>query len=182
MGVRSLFIGTVSICLIPGCECAQAQTVPDRTEVLPAIEVTAPAATVARPARARNAPRPSTERAQGLGLSDRADADGGLGNGSRQGAGSHQRGRREADRAHRLAEHRRRLAAAGAGHHRQRHDRKSIYAGHPISRLRCIASRRYPSGTCGLPERDAHQRSVRRHRQLGPDPDRRDQVGHRRDQ
>ena len=57
MGVRSLFIGTVSICLVPGCECAQAQTVPDRTEALPAIEVTAPA-TVARPARARNAPRP----------------------------------------------------------------------------------------------------------------------------
>ena len=45
-----------------------------------------------------------------------------------------------------------------------------------------VAGRRYSAGTGGLPERHAHQRSVRRHRQLGPDPDRCDQVGHRRDQ
>ena len=46
----------------------------------------------------------------------------------------------------------------------------------------CVSGRRYSSGTGGLPERDAHQRSVRRHRQLGFDPDHCDQVGHRRDQ
>ncbi len=41
---------------------------------------------------------------------------------------------------------------------------------------------RHPAGTGGLPERRAHQRGVRRHRQLGPDSDRRDQIGHRGDQ
>ena len=81
-----------------------------------------------------------------------------------------------------LAEHRGRAAATGAGHHHQRYDRQSIYAGRTISWFCCIAGRRYASGTCGLPERDAHQRSVRRHRQLGLDPDGRDQVGHGRDQ
>ena len=41
---------------------------------------------------------------------------------------------------------------------------------------------RYASGTRSLPERYAHQRGIRRHRQLGSDSDRRDQVGHRRHQ
>jgi hypothetical protein len=39
-----------------------------------------------------------------------------------------------------------------------------------------------PAGTCGLPEWGAHQRSVRRHGQLGPDPDRCDSVGSGGDQ
>ena len=59
MGARSLFIGTVStvsICLIPGSQCALAQTAPDTSERLPAIEVISPG-TGARPARNRNAPR-----------------------------------------------------------------------------------------------------------------------------
>ena len=122
------------------------------------------------------------ERAQGFCLPDRADADGRFGNGCRQGAGSDQRRRCRADRAHGLAEHRGRAAATGAGYHHQRYDRQSIYAGHTISWFRCIAGRRHSAGAGGLPERDAHQRSVRRHRQLGLDPDRRDQVGYRRDQ
>ena len=61
-------------------------------------------------------------------------------------------------------------------------DRQSISARRAVSRFRRVARRRHAAGTCGLPERRAHQRSVRRHRQLGPDPDRCDQVGHRRDQ
>jgi outer membrane receptor protein involved in Fe transport len=56
MGARFLLIGTMSIGLIPGSDCAQAQNAPGAPEVLPAIEVTAPA-TGAKPARNRNAPR-----------------------------------------------------------------------------------------------------------------------------
>ena len=59
MGARSLFFGTVStlsICLAPGGECAQAQTAADTSERLPAIEVVSPGES-ARPARNRNAPR-----------------------------------------------------------------------------------------------------------------------------
>lgn len=56
MGARFLFIGTVSLCLIPASDRAQAQDASGATEVLPAIEVTAPS-TSARPARNRNAPR-----------------------------------------------------------------------------------------------------------------------------
>jgi outer membrane receptor protein involved in Fe transport len=58
MGARFLLIGTLSICLIPASDRAQAQTAPEGSEVLPAIEVTAPA-TSAKPARSRNAPRAS---------------------------------------------------------------------------------------------------------------------------
>ncbi|MDB5574924.1 MAG: hypothetical protein JWR80_100 [Bradyrhizobium sp.] len=62
MGARSLFIGTVStisICLVPGGDRAQAQTAPDTSsEVLPAIEVVSPG-TGARPAPNRNAPWPT---------------------------------------------------------------------------------------------------------------------------
>ena len=115
-------------------------------------------------------------------LPDRADAGRGRGNRCRQGAGSRQRGWRGADRAHQLAEHRGRATATRAGPHRQRHHRKSIHAGRAVSRFRCVSGRRYAAGTGGLPERDAHQRSLRRHRQLGLDPDRRDQVGDCRDQ
>ena len=39
-----------------------------------------------------------------------------------------------------------------------------------------------PQGLAVYQNGDAHQRGVRRHRQLGPDSDRRDQIGHRRDQ
>ncbi|WP_291859294.1 TonB-dependent receptor [Bradyrhizobium sp.] len=56
MGARFLFIGTISICLVPRIDCAQAQTAPEGSEVLPAIEVIAPAAG-AKPARNRSAPR-----------------------------------------------------------------------------------------------------------------------------
>jgi outer membrane receptor protein involved in Fe transport len=66
MAARFLLIGTLLLCLIPASNCAQAQSAPGASEVLPAIEVIAPApaarpaapATVARPARSRNAPRP----------------------------------------------------------------------------------------------------------------------------
>ena len=56
MGVRVLLTGTISICLIPAIDCAQAQTAPADSEVLPAIEVVAPG-TSAKPARSRGAPR-----------------------------------------------------------------------------------------------------------------------------
>ena len=45
MGVRFLLIGTASICLITGSDCAQAQSATGTTEVLPAIEVSPPATT-----------------------------------------------------------------------------------------------------------------------------------------
>ena len=58
MGARFLFIGTISLCLVPASERAQAQDAPEGREVLPAIEVDCPGGTAsARPARSRNAPR-----------------------------------------------------------------------------------------------------------------------------
>ena len=56
MGARFLFIGAVSLCLVPGNNCAQAQDAPGGSEVLPSIEVNPPAA-AAKPVRSRNAPR-----------------------------------------------------------------------------------------------------------------------------
>jgi outer membrane receptor protein involved in Fe transport len=56
MGARFLLIGTLSLCLVPGSNGAQAQSAPADSEVLPAVEVVAPA-TSAKPARSRNAPR-----------------------------------------------------------------------------------------------------------------------------
>src|SRR5882757_7579810 len=56
MGARFLFIGTISLCLVPAGDCAQAQDAAATSEVLPAIEVVAPG-TAAKPARNRNAPR-----------------------------------------------------------------------------------------------------------------------------
>src|SRR5215218_3841281 len=50
MGVRFLLIGTLPLCLVPGFDGAQAQSAPANSEVLPAIEVVAPA-TSAKPAR-----------------------------------------------------------------------------------------------------------------------------------
>jgi outer membrane receptor protein involved in Fe transport len=66
MAARFLLIGTLPLCLIPASNCAQAQNAPGASEVLPAIEVIAPAtaarpaapATAAKPARNRNVPRP----------------------------------------------------------------------------------------------------------------------------
>src|ERR1044072_6370492 len=58
MDVRFLFVGTVSLCLVPGIERAEAQTASSDSEVLPAIEVTAPATSArpaARPARGGSA-------------------------------------------------------------------------------------------------------------------------------
>ncbi|UPK01110.1 TonB-dependent receptor [Bradyrhizobium sp. 170] len=54
MGTRFLFIGTVSLCLVPGNDSALAQTAAGHSEVLPAIEVTAPA-TAAKPSRSGRA-------------------------------------------------------------------------------------------------------------------------------
>ena len=56
MVARFLLIGTVSICLIPGSDGAQAQSAAGTTEVLPAIEVSPPATTV-KPGHARTARR-----------------------------------------------------------------------------------------------------------------------------
>jgi outer membrane receptor protein involved in Fe transport len=63
MGARVLVIGTISICLVPGLDGAQAQTAPGDSEVLPAIEVVAPATSSARPAQTRGAPRAPTRAA-----------------------------------------------------------------------------------------------------------------------
>jgi len=60
MDARFLFIGTVSLCLVPGIDRAEAQTASNDSEVLPAIEVTAPATSArpaARPTRGSAAPR-----------------------------------------------------------------------------------------------------------------------------
>jgi len=51
-----LLIGTLSVCLIPGRDGAQAQNASEDSEALPAIVVDAPR-TAARPARSRSAPR-----------------------------------------------------------------------------------------------------------------------------
>src|SRR5205807_9052027 len=55
MGARVLLIGTISICVVPGIDCAHAQTASGSSEVLPAIEVVAPA-TAAKPTRSKKAP------------------------------------------------------------------------------------------------------------------------------
>lgn len=64
MGARFLFIGATSLCLVAGTNGAQAQAAaaPREDEVLPAIEVVAPApaARPARTTRGRNAPRTAT--------------------------------------------------------------------------------------------------------------------------
>lgn len=49
MGSRPLVVASISICLVPGAECAYAQSAPE-SEVLPAIEVIAPPPTASRPA------------------------------------------------------------------------------------------------------------------------------------
>jgi outer membrane receptor protein involved in Fe transport len=59
MGARVLVIGTISLCLIPAIDRAEAQTASSDSEVLPAIEVVAPA-TSAKPARSRGAARAAT--------------------------------------------------------------------------------------------------------------------------
>ncbi len=185
MGARFLFIGTLPLCLVSGIDCAQAQTASGDSEVLPAIEVNCPndSQPDQRPASTRSTHLEPPGTVRRVFVYPTAPTPiGRHGNRCRQGAGKRQRGRCGADRAHRLAEHRGRAAATRAGPHHQRHDRQSISAGHPVSRLCRVSGRRHSPGTGGLPERDAHQRSVRRHRQLGLDPDGRDQVGHRRDQ
>ena len=84
MGVRFLFIGTLSLCLVPGSDSAQAQTASGDSEVLPAIEVSRPNDDIsqtsgqASPRQYRAASYP--QRAQGSCLPDRADAAGPRGN------------------------------------------------------------------------------------------------------
>ena len=65
------------------------------------------------------------------------------------------------------------LQAADAERRRPGRRGQSISARRLFSRLRRLAGFRHAAGARGLSERHAHQRSVRRHRQLGPDPDRR---------
>src|SRR5215216_1725360 len=61
MGVRFLLIGTLPLCLVPGFDGAQAQSAPANSEVLPAIEVVAPA-TSAKPARRSRGAAQATSR------------------------------------------------------------------------------------------------------------------------
>ena len=57
----------------------------------------------------------------------------------------------------------------------RRPDRQSIPAGSQLSRLRRLAGHRHAARARGLSERRAHQRSLRRHRQLGLHPGKRHQ-------
>ena len=185
MGARFLFIGTLSLCLVPGIDCAEAQTASSDSEVLPAIEVIAPttsARPAARPARGRTAPRatrnvrrvyvyptaPTPTAGSGMDV-DKVPA-------AINAVGAAQIARTDSLN---IADA---LQQQVPGIILSDTTGNPFHAGHTISRFRGIASRRHAPGTRGLPERGAHQRSVRRHRQLGPDPDGRDQVGHRRDQ
>ena len=185
MGARSLFIGTVStisICLVPGIQSAQAQTAPGTSsEVLPAIEVVSPG-TGARPARNRNTARATrnVRRVFVYPTSPTPTAGSGM-DVDKVPSAVNAVGARQIERTGSLniADA---LQQQVPGDRHQRSERQSISARHPISRVCRIPGLRYAAGTGGLPERHAHQRGLRRHRQLGSDSDRRDQVGHRRDQ
>ncbi len=52
MGARTLVIATMSICLVPGTECAYAQSAPGEIHTLPPVEVSAPPAPRAKRSRA----------------------------------------------------------------------------------------------------------------------------------
>ena len=65
---------------------------------------------------------------------------------------------------------------AAAAHSRRHHHRRPgqrLLPGPALSRLRGLAAAGHAAGACRLHERHPHQRSLRRHRQLGLDPDRR---------
>ena len=62
---------------------------------------------------------------------------------------------------------------AGAAFRRRRGERRAgqrLRAGCLLSRLRRLAAGRHAAGAGGLPERRPHQRGLRRHGELGPDP------------
>ena len=62
---------------------------------------------------------------------------------------------------------------AGAAFRRRRGERHAgqrLRAGCLLSRLRRLAAGRHAAGAGGLPERRPHQRGLRRHGELGPDP------------
>ena len=63
------------------------------------------------------------------------------------------------------------LDAADAEHRRAGCRGQSVSARRLFPRLRRLAGFRHAAGSGGLPERHAHQRGFRRHRQLGSDPD-----------
>src|SRR6266702_2491305 len=52
MGARTLVIASMSICLVPGTECAYAQSAPGEVHTLPPVEVSAPPASRAKRGRA----------------------------------------------------------------------------------------------------------------------------------
>ena len=184
----SCLLGHYRYVSFPGVDSAQAQTASGDSEVLPAIEVTAPTTTSARPAArpARGstaAPRATRNVRQGFCLPDRADAGRRYGNRCRQGAGSDQCRWCCADRANRLAEHCGRAAATRAGPHHQRHYRKSISC-RAYSFEVLIAS-----PVAGTPQGLAvYQNGMRINEAFGDTvnwdliPTSCDQVGHRRDQ
>ena len=186
MGVRFLFIGTLSLCLVPGSDSAQAQTASGDSEVLPAIEVTAPTtiSQTSGPTSTRQHCTSSHPKCAHGFLSTRP------------------RRRRSPVRELMSTRCRQAINAVGAAQIArtdslniadalQQHVPGLIVSdttGNPFMPgiqfrgFDSLSGRRHSSGTGGLPERHAHQRSVRRHRQLGFDPDHCDQVGHRRDQ
>ena len=181
MGARYLSIvciASISMGVAAGTECARAQGIRQRSGVAADRGVRDQAGRQTRPRPHREPPGSAV--ASGLHLSDHAA--GRRWHGSRQGAGEHQRHRRRSNQANGIAQHQRCPGEIRTGHHHQRSCRQSIPAGRAISRLRRFAGVRHAAGTRGVPERRAHQRSVRRHRQLGSDSDRRHQIGHRGDQ
>ena len=56
MGARPLVIASISVCLLPGTECAYAQSAPGEVQVLPPVEVSAPPSSAKR-GRAQQAAR-----------------------------------------------------------------------------------------------------------------------------
>src|ERR1700754_3707774 len=171
MGARFVLIGTVSLCLVPGSDCVQAQGASGELEALPSIEVNAPP-TSAKPSRSRNAPRVAARPVRRVFFSPTAPtptAGGGMDvekvPAAINAVGAAQIARTDS------------LNIADALQQQVPGIIISDTTGNPFTPFRCVSGLRYSAGTGGLPEWDAHQRSVWRHRSLGPDPDRCDQVG-----
>ncbi len=67
-------------------------------------------------------------------------------------------------------------ATAGAGHHHFRRRRQPVTRGGLLPRLRRVTGQRARAGRRRLPERRAHQRSLRRHGAVGRDPEQRHRL------
>ena len=89
----------------------------------------------------------------------------------RPGSGRRHHHQLATDRASAIAEHRQVARAADAERRRAGRRGQSVSARRLFSRLRRLAGLRHAAGARRLSEWRAHQRGLRRFRQLGPDPD-----------